>query len=65
VGCGHAATLFRLDLIEAPSAADAIARWDAEAERLFAVYTARWTPEQRAAFRGSLAWPVKTQLADS
>lgn len=33
------------------------AQWDAEADRLFAQYTARWTEAERARYRTRL-WPV-------
>jgi hypothetical protein len=33
------------------------AKWDAEAERLFAAYTAKWTAQEREQFAARL-WPV-------
>lgn len=54
LGCRHVEEMFPLRPVERPDQAACIARWNAEAERLFAEKTKAWTEEQRAAFRRRL-----------
>ena len=59
VGCTHAAD-FRGSVFYVTPDKERGAfeeKWDAHAESMFAVYTARWTDEQRVAFRARL-WPA-------
>ncbi len=59
-GCRHAAALFTQTphAIVPSMERDAIeAKWDAEAQRLFDVYTYAWTDTQRAVFRERI-WPT-------
>ncbi len=58
VGCKHAAE-FRGDRFYTTAdkeRGEFEARWDAHAESLFALYTARWTDAERVSFRARL-WP--------
>lgn len=63
VGCRHVTEMFATAIVEAPQAAATVARWNAEAQRLFDTYTATWTTEQRAAYRQRLGWAPLAETA--
>ncbi len=70
-GCCHLDALFhhKWPAIAHEDRSEAEGKWDAEAERLFALYTARWDDIARARFREKL-WPtprpfVPTELFDA
>jgi hypothetical protein len=51
-GCDHAMTFGKpMQFVSETDLPANEAKWDAEAERLFAKYTERWTEPQRTAFR--------------
>ncbi len=61
LGCKHAQPLCSSDVLVRKADMQAIEdRWDAEARRLFAEYTARWTELERRAYARRLKYPEET-----
>lgn len=59
IGCGHVTAFAKFAIVEAPAAGEAVAAWNAEAERLLAEQAAHWTPVQTAARRAALGFPAE------
>jgi hypothetical protein len=57
-GCGHVTQLSKFAIVETPVADEAIAAWNAEAERLFTNQTWALTVADRAVRRTSLGYPA-------
>jgi hypothetical protein len=67
IGCTHVEPIGGCadgrELIEADQGVATVERWNAEAERLFAGQTARWTAAERTRFRTQIGFPKSAHPA--